>query len=369
MTELVLHIGDYKTGSTSIQQALGRFEASGDAEREGLLYCRTARKGRSSHNNLAWQAMQSSHFVATNGTWQEVAEEIREKRPRQAVLSSEVFESAAPDALKPLLDQHLGALLEKLRIIVYVRPHFSRILSGYAQKVKSGQFVGTLDEFVDKSGRGRRFAFAERLERWSGVFGRDRLVVRPFVRDLLVGKDVLCDFSVHGLGRAPELLNGYASGESNVSPSVEVLQIVMKYTEVFQAQHGPGHLPQLESHFFSTLREALEPVYPPGEHKLTFSPRTIEAVVASYREDAAQLDEQFFDKQPVFVGALEAAAAAGSRHCEVDEATLFPPKELAIHQAYRNVIASLLKNSALFKRPGVPERRQKRGRAGAKAKV
>ncbi|MEX0281808.1 MAG: hypothetical protein AB3N13_11560 [Arenibacterium sp.] len=217
--QLILHIGDCKTGSTSIQNMI----AGEDVRVEGL---RLFTPGAGNHGGLARSLGDRPHLYPQR--WERAARRVTEEAADLSILSSELFEFIAPNAVLRALETHFPGQIDALRVVVYVRPHLARVLSQFAENVKLGHSMGNLADFVHKFLADKRLEYNARMARWHAVFG-DRLVVRPFVRNKLAEGDVRNDFmSVIAEGRPYSI--GTAEPDNNASLGVPDLAM-MRYLQ------------------------------------------------------------------------------------------------------------------------------------------
>jgi hypothetical protein len=202
----ILHIGTYKTGSTSIQAFL-----DGNAARlrkHGVYFPFSL--GRPNHHGLTVVALSDRE---TTGLIRYL--ELEDKGKREArrtqfadALTAEL--AALPDDIATVVfsNEHLCGLnttpeVERVRdllaphfdgieILVYLRRQDQRIISDYTQKVRDG-YTKTLDLLAYEPAERRNYeAF---LDKWAGVFGRDAMRPRIFDRSRFVNGDLINDFA------------------------------------------------------------------------------------------------------------------------------------------------------------------------------
>lgn len=198
MTRLVIHAGDCKAGSTAIQSVLrdGTYTCTGARP----LYPEAGRRGGLNHHPLSNALFMPNAKRWQAKAWGALASEVTGTAPEVAIVSSERFEFAEPNALMTVLREHFGSDLPPVEIVIYVRPHIDRIASGYVQNVKQGLFDGPPGAFMEKMAEEGRFHFAPRLDRWASVFAGQRVTIRPMIRDRLAGGCVVHDLLNHCLG-------------------------------------------------------------------------------------------------------------------------------------------------------------------------
>ena len=120
--------------------------------------------------------------------------EIDLHRPGHVVISAEPICSFNRDEVK-LLETYLSRYLSeyKIKIIIYLRRQDDFLISLYSQRIKRGQYWGSLKNFYEEnilffSGctygdpyiRECRFDYYELLKPWAETFGKDNIVVRRY---------------------------------------------------------------------------------------------------------------------------------------------------------------------------------------------
>ena len=176
---LIVHIGDHKTGSTSIQNAF----ATGRVHLDGVPLHYPAELN---HNYLVKTVPSKTgqdrpRLQLRPREVSKLADAVRRAKEEVCLISAENFEGLAPEDFARMLDGHFRKLAGELRIIAYVRPHTGRILSNFTEQVKIGRFNGSLESFVERTEKNVRFFYEKRLAAWHRLFG-DELVVRPLLR-------------------------------------------------------------------------------------------------------------------------------------------------------------------------------------------
>lgn len=183
----IVHIGTHKTGTTSLQLF---FEANRPAfQGSGVWVAQGGRYQRLPGNHqVAWELLSSNdspHF-------DELTTELRSLRERTALITSEDFclLYARPEAL-----DHLRAGIEAAGftpvIVVYLRAQAPYAESMYVERIKHDYvrpFRGYLDRILhdglyvpDGSPIHIEFEFTRLLAPFVNAFGRERVVVRPYV--------------------------------------------------------------------------------------------------------------------------------------------------------------------------------------------
>jgi len=320
---LILHIGDHKTGSTSIQNAF----AAGRVSLQGreVLY-----PGNLDHNylNRHVQAAARDKTPPKNQPGMpnlvQIVEQMAESPTDTCLLSGESFENIAPEELRAALDRlFLPRFPEMtLRIIVYIRPHAGRLLSTFSEQVKIGWYQGDLPGMFTRTLKSKRFFFAPRLRRWREVFG-DQLLIRPMIRKELLNGSVVDDFVATAFDGQPfEIAAGPASNESL---GLEDLMLI-KYVHSHLGQTEKGARLGLGWEIAQNINAAK------GDSKTTklqIHKGLARRIRNTYLEDARTLDAEFFGNRGLFEADLgKAVETAAPKQQSVDPNDYFNPREL-----------------------------------------
>ena len=326
---LILHIGHSKTGSTAIQDALARGLAQVPGRK--LLF-----PGHRNHMPLAKSLGAGPAAASRDERFTRLRERLDREDWDVAVISSEQFEFTPPEAVREAVAQYLGPYLPILKVIVYVRPHVSRLVANHAERLKLGFTFDGLEADLEVQCRRRLLFYAERLSRWRLVFG-ERLLVRPFLPGALFRGDVVADFFRLAFGSdAVEL----ALTESvNQSLSMQDLSVFREMHMRIHARN-PDILPQQQAWawdaagFLGALPPVAEPVRPAIDRELLKKTQSL------FAEDAAAFDRLFWGR-PLFAEALETAEAVAAPLPVEAEAWHGPETRRLIH-GWADMMAHLL---------------------------
>ena len=133
MTDLIIHIGHNKTGSTSIQRALAEQAERSALEQIDALYRKTGRNAHVHHPLSNFDPRMRKRRGITNNDhmslWASLQKEIRTSKKRIVVISAESFSSCDPENLQYVSHEYLGAVTTPPQAICYIRPHASMALS------------------------------------------------------------------------------------------------------------------------------------------------------------------------------------------------------------------------------------------------
>jgi len=224
----ILHIGQPKTGTTSLQYALANSRQQLRAL--NILYPRLPR-WRFAHHALApyilgpertepyvWRALAGSQSAAlerSSRVWASVRQQVEQMRPEVLLLSSEaLFHATSADKM-----QSFGASLrecsELVEIVVYVRNPASYALSTLSNQLQIDP------DFVWPGHRIRRAV----IESY-GNMAPDRIHVIKFDRDELENGNVVDDFCHRFLPTRVKLKTGR---DVNQSMSAEAMSVMLQY--------------------------------------------------------------------------------------------------------------------------------------------
>lgn len=299
--QLVIHLGDRRTGSTAVQDALVANQ----------INCPTAQicyPTGSNHNPLAktlslkprpanplpgQREMRFSH----------IAKRIAQSDADIAVISAEQFDGVDPALLKATLAQYFPDLVKTIRLIAYVRPHADRLVSNYAEAVKLGQFEGDLQAYYTHHLAKTPLHYTDRFTRWRTVFG-DAFTLRPFGRKTLVGGDIVQDFAQFLFGDTPHSVQN--SPPPNTALSLQDLAMVGQLQSRIGAK---PNMSKFQVNMGKTLGQLLAASRDPAQTqtKLSLHADLAKTVQTTYLADARALDAAFFAPQIPMQDALQTA--------------------------------------------------------------
>lgn len=304
--QVIVHVGDHKAGSTTIQSALAR----GDVTLEGGRLVYPLIGARFNQNHLAIRSAGKitldrlrSGFAKGKSKrpgFGAVARVARKQSPDLTVLSAEELENAPPKALAAELDAHFPTGEGALWVVSFIRPHAGRAISGLAEQIKIG-WAGP-DPWASHIVKMKtRLRFAPRVAAWREVFG-PAYVVRPMIRGELENGDLLQDLFAHTIGPGRvKVRPGPSANESLGIEDLMRLQVVQQALPAFSRwqHHDIGW--NLAQHLIAQSR-ADSPRTPLRLHRAL-----AEELHAALRDDAAALDTLICGGRPVFSGELDRA--------------------------------------------------------------
>ncbi|MDR6267633.1 hypothetical protein [Roseobacter sp. N2S] len=294
--QLVLHLGDRKTGSTAIQDALAAGHITSPTTQ--IFYPATT-----NHIPLAKTLSVKSLSPQRDMRFTKIAKRIARSDADIAVISAEHFEVVKPALLQEILTRYFPDLVGNIRLIAYVRPHAERLVSNYAEAVKLGQYDGDLHSYHTQRLDKKPLSYTDRFSRWRDVFGA-AFTLRPFVRKTLVGGDIVQDFAQFLLGDTPHTVT--ASPPSNPSMSLQDLAMVRHLQSQIGAQ---PNMSKFQVSMGKSLGQLLASKQDSAQTpiKLAMHTELAKAVQIAYGEDARALDGAFFAPDTPMQDALQSS--------------------------------------------------------------
>ncbi len=180
--QVILHIGQQKTGSTAIQACLSRNRTQLAAQ--GVLYPRSlGEKKANLINDLV--ASGSGLGASREAILSSINAEFSGKYPRALISEENLFERADPHLVK----EFFGRYATSWRILCYIRRPDEHINTYYQQGVKD-VYICTFDRFFEKYSDSTYYRYADIIGRWAEAFGREAVEVRVFHRKTLEGSPI-----------------------------------------------------------------------------------------------------------------------------------------------------------------------------------
>lgn len=300
---LVFHIGDHKTGSTSIQYA---FAAGRVVLQNHSVYYPAS--GINSN-------MLPPHFEAYEGTggpdardkaikvFRKLGQQLKSAKEDYCLISAEGFELVNPAVFREVLETCWATQTDDIRIIGYVRPHAARLLSDFAERTKIGGprvMTGNLATSLQVLGNEGRLPYFPRFSAWRKQFG-NRFQLRPMIRNQLVEGDVVHDFVHHAFDRDGfDLKGGTQANESLDLTDLMRLKVLQRH-----CQDKPPKMRHTLGWEFARVIATLPP--PRIRTKLSLHKALAAEIHSSYLQDARAMDQAFFAGQPLLEGELNTA--------------------------------------------------------------
>lgn len=299
--ELIFHIGDHKTGSSSIQRVL--MDRQWVSDTVSIAY-----PPRLSAAQMAKTLYKNVRRPELDAKWRELVpfiEEAARQGADMAVLSAEHFSHVDPALMDETIHTYFPDHAATARFISYLRPHAGSLLSHYAQQTKCGSSVRSLNRMVKASVDRGAFLVAPRIRAWRDRFG-DRLVVRPMIRQMLANGDVVQDFLTTVSGGRDIRVTG--ARRANESLTVQQLAGVRE-VQVALREHEIS--PKMRVAVGQHLGNVLASRGGMGGDPLRLSKGLAAQIADAYRDDAIALD-RIIGQENVFAAALENVAATAT---------------------------------------------------------
>lgn len=237
---IYIHIGFPKTGSTTIQSFA--VENSDALAAANLAYPTLGRNGRA-HFNFVHELREPRMFRPEAGGLKDFREMVDQAPDKNYFLSCETFHALAPEAVG-----RLAARLPQapVRVIAYLRPLGSLLVSTYAQSAKMGYASEDFDSFFARrvAGGGKQLTNGvfTQLKNWADAFGWDALRVGVLARYQLKDSDLITDvldaLDLTWSDLPAELER--VGGSRNISPGWKAIELM----RLLHTKSGP--LPQRE---------------------------------------------------------------------------------------------------------------------------
>lgn len=288
--QLVIHIGDPKTGTSSIQRSLKR----------NLLACET-RTVTSWHQRNAIplaNALREKADPLDRYRYFQVQNWLDQSEADYAVISSEFFAGRNPKVLRETLSKYVPNQCADTRVIAYVRPHASRYLAEFVQRTKAGFFFGEIGDLPKQLKVRDPLRYSPRFKKWLAVFGKN-FTLRPFARSQLKDGDAVADFFHEVLQGEPFQLTSTITENSAIS-----------LRALSGLRHIQWHLKKngVKRHLRALFGGAMSNLYITEDASRMEAPhmdsRTASLIRNRYADDATLVDQQFFDA-PILQDSLE----------------------------------------------------------------
>ena len=200
--KIFIHIGQHKTGSTSIQQAL--YNNSDTLKKNNLFYYRKKPNGKKDAHVSSWiKPIRSDDYddLAIIIQPEKLAIEVS-KLPGNVIISSEEFSWVQNKDVLSRFKNSLKKYFDSIVIITYIRRQDSQVVSYCQEEAKSGggmkesRFFQCENRAVPKYKKyyDRYLDYNTRLSKWADVFKDENLFIRIFDKNHLYNEDVVLDF-------------------------------------------------------------------------------------------------------------------------------------------------------------------------------
>lgn len=296
---VIIHVGDHKAGSTSIQSGLTR----GDVNLNNGKLCYPLPSGRYGHNYAAhkFTGSISQRWSPDTAPLVKMAKLARSCSPDLTIFSAEGFEAANPYKVRRAFERDLLIPADKIDVFCLLRPHNARLCATLAEHIKCGS--ASPDPMKDLN-RLRRYwvGYAARCLIWSAAFG-DRYRVSPFLRSEMANENPLSEMFARTIGL--DVVTIHAQTHANKSLSTEDLM------RIHFIQQGLRDLPKWDRHKIGwSIARRFQNDSSLGRTRtpLALDKKTAVSLKRRYWLDATLLDHRYFDGRPLMRDALSRSA-------------------------------------------------------------
>ena len=336
INELVIHLGDTKTGSTSIQKALAQkaYEAPG----KSICY-----PTKNNHIALAKTLTQKPRFKNREARFSRVSKAFQESDADYGIISAEHFQFVDPRVLNDAIETYWPQFRDRLRLVAYVRPHAGKFLSAFSERVKLGADMASLEALFETVSAKKQLDFTPRFETGREVFGSD-LSVRPFVRDRLHKSDVVQDFFKYLLNNdAFEITGDTAANPSLTVSQLALLRVIHRQMESkAKGRKGPKFR-NMQGKFGRAVSEYLRANgIGNGGEKLRMPTGMLARFQERYAPDAEAMDQGFFEGFPFSDDLENAGRDATAEDQPLEAADHFTAVEIAEVLRYTDSLAATM---------------------------
>lgn len=269
---IIIHVGDSKTGSTSLQLALRK---ASDGVR--LFYPSDALN----HNALARSLSRPRLAHMAEPRFREIWQEIEASSANTAVLSAELFQAVRPRDLMQAIQRYWPSSLPDISIIVYCRAHVPRLVAMYSERIKFGRDVGSLDDYAAVISARKKLDYAPRFAAWMQLFG-SAFQVRLYP----AGSDTVADFFAQVL---PESAPPKDVPRANPSLTVTQVALLQRVPDLVRAEHDgvspPSVVHRLICQKLRVAKIGSEAPLPQASVATHYN------LQRRYRQDALEMDE------------------------------------------------------------------------------
>lgn len=291
--QIIIHIGDFKTGSTSIQNALETALCTPHGKR---LFVPEIGDPR----NLAKTLGDPAHTRFLRRRFRRLNRQLNRATWDAAVVSSEQFMSYPAQKLFDAINKYLPRHRTKIRIIAYVRPHIGRVTAEYGEQIKQGFLTGPMEEMYAWQMKRKILFYHKCFTDWRRLFG-DAFTLRPFIEQEMQQGDAVYDFFFTVFGGAHFDLK--PPPRRNPSLSLQDLSI-LRFLHL-RAKESDVNLMRMQAAFGWNFAAILASHPAPTATRLKTHSSLCNTISQALMDDAKSLDRAFFHK-PLFENAMNA---------------------------------------------------------------
>ena len=284
LDKLIIHLGDCKSGSTSIQAIL--FQKAWTSSSHTILY-----PGNFNHTRLAKCLIENGSSLIKAKLFNNIKKELLASDASVGVLSAEAFEFVDPFRLKEAIEIYWPEFKSNIQFISYIRPHANRFLAAFSERVKKGGFTDSLRQFEEVCEQRKLLMYAPRIRQWKQAFG-ESYHVKPMKLEDLKGQDVVYDFFHFALGDDDfEFTSSTRLNESTSLPDLSILRYIHQKIAKGRRPSSIGAYTRLGRHLSQIMCE--NPTSNPM--KLQLYKKLAAKMLDTYLKDAQEIDSLYFN--------------------------------------------------------------------------
>lgn len=336
---LIFHIGDHKTGSTSIQLAF----AKRLVKLEGCEVFYPANIARNALGNECMEYSRAQTPYARQAAAKPIAalaDQIRRSEADFVLISAESFETVPARVLREVIDTFFADTADEIRLVCYVRPHAARLTSSFAERTKAGAkrlLTGNLESFFADRKANKEFIYLPRFLAWRDHFG-GAFSLRPMIRDQLRNGSVVDDFVHHAFGGLPFTVTGDSAANESLC-----MEDLMRLKVLQRRLRADRDLRLKVGWEFARLIGHMPP--PQQRTRLRLHKSLAEDIHATYLEDACNIDEAFFGGLPLLQRELaRELEKAPAEPQSVEPEDYLSASEMRSLDVLSQMVANLLEN-------------------------
>lgn len=337
---LVIHAGQIKTGSTSIQTALAR----GDLVVPGHTWAYPRLPGFLDHVSLDPILRRAFREGKRRDRWviDALSNLLALTRAETVILSAEHFANLPPDVLAKAVDR-ARRTFGTCEIVVYIRPHLGALTSLFVELIKQGSTQSTFDAFAADAHR--QFIYVRKYTGWKKNLSPSvKVTLRPFVPSALIGGSTVTDFAATVFPGQDAQVDGGASDRKNAALGVRDLMRLKVWHRKFKAIGFDG-----SNQIAWPLADVVARGGADGGPKLRMHRTLADRMAEVYAKDAARFDAAWFGGTPYLAEALEREReAAIDAPMSVEPEDWLNPDEIAMLEAMAQMFAEAQSRHSLW---------------------
>lgn len=184
--ELIIHVGNHKTASTSMQKCLR--DKSYEVEND-VYYPETIGGPVQYNHNYYVRSLGTEH---QEDRFEHLLNLLRNTDNSRVVISSAAYAYYSGAALKGHVEKYYRPLARNIRLIKYIRPHLSSLVSSYTELVRIGLYSDTIYNVLKTPIGNRMILHHDNPYSLKKAFGENVDIV-PMVSEALIGNDPVTD--------------------------------------------------------------------------------------------------------------------------------------------------------------------------------